>query len=809
MRTKLLIVVTLILSWATQAQVTGDYRSRGNTNIVSTSGWDRYNGSAWVQTNIHPFHADAVLTSANTININHTVRCNGVPGNLAPARIVINGTLNVDPGTTVNPLFSISNTLNTGSITINNNGRLFLANGKRLNVFGDVVVNTGGTAEFNPGDDSVLTVYGNYTNNGTTNFWKAEVFILGNLMSNTSSTVQNNGNIFVGGNIIGVFIVSGNGSQFYYQDPNAIVDIDIVQGNQNPTIALGLPPGYPANFTQIYSEVFGDCSSSSYLITEWNGSSWNGGTPTLAKSVVINGNYNGPSFSACNVKVNAGFSLTVKNGNHINVRHDINNLGTIVLENGGSLVQIAADGTFSGNPITSQRITRPMRGLDYVYFGSPMQGNVMANIPSQFDRKYRFNATGAMNGAWVAISTATPEVGRGFIARVRNSAPFNTTNTPITVNFNGIPNNGTINVPVTPFGGTANVTGNTVLLANPYPSAIDASRFVRNASNINVKVGTLYFWTANTLYLGTGSYNQTDYASWNLTGGTTTGTGTLAPNGKIVSGQGFFAQVFQSGNVQFDNSMRVLDQATASSIFFRTSATENNQVESAPTTTVDRFWLNLTSEAGSFRQMLVGYIDGATNEYESNYDGTSFSSNSTDIYTIVGDKNLTIQGRALPFADQDVLPLGIKIGTAGTYTITLDQVEGLFAGNQAIYVYDHLTQTYHNLKESAYTFTAAAGVNNSRLELRFANQTLSIDNPVVDAESVIIFGKDKSVSVYSGMASVQAIEVYDILGKRLFASQDIASQNYVSPALHVSHSVLIVKVTLDNDQTFTKKVILN
>lgn len=800
MRTKLLFVVTLIISWATQAQVTGDYRSTSNSHFNTTTGWQRYNGSSWVAATVRPY--DAVFTSENTITINNTINCNSVNGNIAPAAVVINGTLNVTP----------ASVLSTASITINTNGKLYLDNGKRLNVYGDVVVNTGGRAEFNPGDNSVLTVYGNYTNNGVTNFWKAEVFILGNLMSNTSSTVQNNGNIFVGGNLIGVFIISGNGSQFYYQDPNAIVDIDVVQGNQNPTIALGLPPGYPANFTEIYTEVFGDCSSSSYLITEWNGSSWNGGTPTLAKSVIISGNYNGPSFSACNVKVNAGFSLTVKNGNYINVRHDINNLGTIVLENGGSLVQISADGTFSGNAITSQRITRPMRGLDYVYFGSPMQGNVMPNIPSQFDRKYRFNATGAMNGAWVMLNGSTPEVGRGFIARVKNSAPFNTTDTPITVNFNGIPNNGTINVPVTPYGGTANVTGNTVLLANPYPSAIDASRFVRNASNINVKVGTLYFWTANTLYLGTGAYNQTDYASWNLTGGvttTSTGTGDLAPNGKIVSGQGFFAQVFQSGNVQFDNSMRVLDQATASSIFFRTSAGENNQVESAPTTTVDRFWLNLTSEAGSFRQMLVGYVDGATNEYESNYDGTSFSSNSTDIYTIVGDKNLTIQGRALPFADQDVLPLGIKIGTAGTYTITLDQVEGLFAGNQAIYVYDHLTQAYHNLKESAYTFTAAAGVNNSRLELRFANQTLNIDNPVVDAESVIIFGKDKSVSVYSGMASVQAIEVYDILGKRLFATQDIASQNYVSPALNVSNAVLIVKVTLDNEQTFTKKVILN
>jgi hypothetical protein len=32
-------------------------------------------------------------------------------------------------------------------------------------------------------------------------------------------------------------------------------------------------------------------------------------------------------------------------------------------------------------------------------------------------------------------------------------------------------------------------------------------------------------------------------------------------------------------------------------------------------------WLNLTNTQGAFKQTLIGYVSGATNDYESAYDG--------------------------------------------------------------------------------------------------------------------------------------------------------------------------------------------
>lgn len=803
---KFLTLVLLVTSGIIFSQVTGDYRTSGNTNLTTSTNWQVYNGTGWVAATTSPYAATFTATNTITIlNTNHTVTSTA-NGSISPANLIINGTLNISH-TATNPY------LNTGNITINgNSGNLNLSNNRRINVQGNVIVNSGGTFTVGNGnsDSAVIVVYGNYTNDGTTKFGMAEVLIVGNLNSNTASQIQNNGNLIVGGDIVGIFINQGSGGQFYFLDPNATINITIQGGNNN----INPINGYPPNYSNLVDEVFGTCLS--LLTTTWDGTAWSKGAPNNAKTVEINGMYNGPSFDACKLVVTSNGSLTITNGNFVNVRHDIVNNGTMTIANGGSLVQIADNATFTGNAINMTRTTRTMKGLDYVYWGSPMQENVAGQIPTDFDRKYVWNLNGTIDGAWVNLATTTPGV--GFITRVKNIAPYNAAGGSLNYTFTGKPNNGIINVYANIYDNSSNVTGNSVLLANPYPGAIDAGRFIRNPINQSRQIGTLYFWTSTTLYTG-GSYSQSDYSSWNLTGSTTTSTTpleNLRPNGKIAAGQGFFANVFQDGNIRFDNSMRILQQNTSNTIFFRSS--NQNETESDisydfqyPPLTPEhhRYWINIKGATNTmFRQMLVGYIEGASNDFDISYDATTFTSSTIDLYSIVNEKSLTIQGRSFPFNNQDVIALGYKVPTAGTYTFELDGVEGALDGEQAIYIKDTTTEAYHNLKDGPFTFTSTAGTFNQRFEVRYTNQVLSVNNPIFNEDSVLVYGSNKTIKAASTASNIVGIEIFDLLGKQLYSNSKMDTHEFTTNSFDLNNTFLIVKVQLENNKTITRKIIL-
>jgi hypothetical protein len=165
--------------------------------------------------------------------------------------------------------------------------------------------------------------------------------------------------------------------------------------------------------------------------------------------------------------------------------------------------------------------------------------------------------------------------------------------------------------------------------------------------------------------------------------------------------------------------MRVTDYNTQ---FFRMANTQT--VQNEPAHESHRVWLNLYNET-NFRQMLVGYIEGATNDFDRLYDGDSFTSNEINLYSILSGRNLVIQGRALPFEAADVIPLGYKITSGGTYSIAIDETDGIFAGQQVVYLRDNVLNITHDLKGSAYSFLSDTGTFNNRFELVFSGTALS------------------------------------------------------------------------------------
>jgi len=504
-----------------------------------------------------------------------------------------------------------------------------------------------------------------------------------------------------------------------------------------------------------------------------------------------------------NLKVSSA-TLQIDSNKLLTVTNSILNTSgnNIIIKDSGNLVQITnVDNTTTNTNTGNIKMTRNSRSMvanDYVYWGSPVKENVLSQIPTTFGRKYIWALDGTINGAWVVPSAIIPGV--GFITKVKPAgAGFSS------FDFIGTPNNGTVEVSGDCYDDHSSVNGNCILLANPYPSAIDAASFVDSDENRG-KVGALYFWTSSTPFSGA-SYNTNDYSTWNLTGGTSTAAATsnpilsLKPTGNISAGQGFFAVIHSDFNVTFNNAMRIRT-GTDNAQFFKTNNLAKKQTEQ------NRIWLNLSNTNYAFRQTLVGYISGATNEMDGLYDGQVFTDNEINIYSILYGKPLAVQGRALPFDFNDIVPLGFKITNPGEYKIDIDEVDGVFNNlDVPIYLEDKELNQINDLKKEPYFFSTSKGTFNDRFVLRYTNKTLGNTNYEKDKNQITVFTKNKQITVNSVGDKMDNVKVYDLLGKLVYTKNDINSNQLTMANLVSSKQMLLLKITLQNGKTTNKKIV--
>ena len=229
----------------------------------------------------------------------------------------------------------------------------------------------------------------------------------------------------------------------------------------------------------------------------------------------------------------------------------------------------------------------------------------------------------------------------------------------------------------------------------------------------------------------------------------------------------------------------------------------------SPAKTIEkhRVWLDLKNSQGVFKQTLIGYITDATNEYDSRFDGESFDGNKyVDFYSINQGKNLAIQGRALPFNENDEVPLGFRTKIDGTFTINIDETDGLLA-DQALFIEDKLTNIVFDLRSGDYTFTTVSGTFNDRFVLRYTNKTLGINHLKMIENEVFISNKNKQIKINSDVETIDKVIVYDLLGRQIFKKEKVNSHELTVFNLASSRQTLLVKVTLQNGHAIIKKII--
>jgi hypothetical protein len=164
-----------------------------------------------------------------------------------------------------------------------------------------------------------------------------------------------------------------------------------------------------------------------------------------------------------------------------------------------------------------------------------------------------------------------------------------------------------------------------------------------------------------------------------------------------------------------------------------------------------------------------------------------------------------IQGKGLPFSDTDEVALGLKATTAGNYTISLENVDGLFA-SQDVFLKDNVTNTTHNIKQSPYQFSTTEGVFNNRFTIVYRNALLSNES-FVSNENLVVFTKDGKIEITASM-EIASIQVFDVLGRTIYNNKDVNDKSLNISSIATNKQALIVKVILKNGETFIKKIIL-
>ncbi|MFN7013761.1 MAG: T9SS type A sorting domain-containing protein, partial [Bacteroidia bacterium] len=385
--------------------------------------------------------------------------------------------------------------------------------------------------------------------------------------------------------------------------------------------------------------------------------------------------------------------------------------------------------------------------------------------------------------------------------------------------FVGKPNNGTITSTVS--------SGNLNLCGNPYPSAIDANKFIDdNASSIT---GTLYFWE----HFDTNSSHNTiqyqgGYATYTKTGGTApvapsgvSGLGTSAkkPKRYIPVGQGFFVTGSTTGGIiTYKNTQRVFikeDQSSSYTLFRTNNTITENSEDDSDLEEEEQFTklsLGFDSANNYHRQILLGFMNQhATSGFDNGYDGLSIESLTNDMYFINEGARLNIQGDGY-FNVNNIYPLGVKNAVAGIVKFSVDNKE-LMDENQDIFIYDSVTDEYHNIKSESFEIDLPAGTNDTRFSLRFnnANALGTNQNELQNGISVVHSQSDEMINIKNELqeANIDSVVLFNLMGQKVNSwTLDSQNQNNIQlPVNNLNSGAYIVKVNTDKGSTSKKFII--
>lgn len=593
-------------------------------------------------------------------------------------------------------------------------------------------------------------IYAQIVNQGTLNIDSSAIVYFENEYLNESTGIHNNdGDLYLNNNFINDGITTSNsGTTFFKSSVNDILTIagtkDSIQFynlevNINGATKKGI---YVDNNTGIIvanklNLVSGDLrlASQSQLVQTHSGTDIN----TIAAGKLLRdqqGTTNVYGYNYLSSPVN-------------------NNSGSFSL-NGGLF-----DGTDASiNPFSPKQVLfntgAPYNGVSSVLDGS---NNVITPLYINDTWLYIFPQSNLGYNGWQKIdknSLIAPGLGFSMkgIAGVLNQNYV----------FMGVPNNGDYTFPI--------LAGETMISGNPYPSAIDARKFIQD--NLPV-FDNIQFWVDG----GSASHYLSDYQGgysvYNLTGGVSpsiissiSGLGSssgIIPKRYIGVAQGFAIDAITDGNINFNNSQRVFKtEDDVNSAFYKSN--DQKTSKSNPSNSFIR--IGYEDPELFHRQLLLGFLPQSSADLGLNigYDACIYNFREDELFFIIENdisKNYIIQGVGA-FNNTYEFPLGLIINQAGIHTIMLDVVEN-FAN--VVYIKDTVLNTTYNLSESKLNLSLPPGEYYDRFKIVFkSEEALNVESSIEN--NIQVFYKTNNIIINNQkLKNIDNVLIYNMLGDKI------------------------------------------
>ena len=425
---------------------------------------------------------------------------------------------------------------------------------------------------------------------------------------------------------------------------------------------------------------------------------------------------------------------------------------------------------YTVNGVMKDGINSTPRDIKWIsgYDGIPGTSTTPVSLARYWLYKFESNTDAYAN--WIQfLETDILRVGQGYTLKA-SGAVTNFT-------FVGKPNNGKITNKVGP--------NQLLLIGNPYPSALDAYKFLDDNLAVNKSTdGTLYFWQHapenNTHVLANylGSYGVLNRAGGVppmvtpdlIAGG---GTSSRRPNQYIPVGQGFFVYGTPTGgDVEFNNSQRAFvkeDDGLSNSLFRKKDLGKVVKTAEPVEETYKKIRLGYNTINGYHRQVLLAFMDDkATSALDYGYDSEIMDYFPNDMYLLSSETELAIQGEGY-FDKNASFPIGVRVETAGKVSFGVDALEN-FDSNQAVYIYDAKTDMHHAINDALFEIELTKGIVNNRFYLRFTDKTLGVENPVFENTIAIHYTQpSKILTISNNMKdnTVETVSLFDMQGKAI------------------------------------------
>lgn len=372
---------------------------------------------------------------------------------------------------------------------------------------------------------------------------------------------------------------------------------------------------------------------------------------------------------------------------------------------------------------------------------------------SPYGRVFEFNesntfATNCFQWGWNVRSSGTLTNGRGYAA---------TTQVPsLTFGVTGTPNTG--NIAVGTLVNSGGFGDGRHLLANPYPSPV----------NLPAMAG---FDAAASLWQTSGAFTGTYQ--------------TRFPGQPIGAGQGFFKRTGSSGSWTWTNAMRT----TGNPAFFMETPWYDGMV-------------SIRVDGNGFADLTsIVFKSGATAGFDSDYDAHKLMSNSDQptLYTTLAGERMSFNSNPNLEGGSLSVPMGMEPGTTGTFTIKVEQIQGLEPGTVVI-LEDRATAKLHDLRTSgAYTFSMAEGDDADRFVVHF-NPDFSSTPVAADAFGVQMYTDEEQLIINNlGADMVADIDIFSATGQLIhsFGRRTVMSGNNPFSINGLAAGVYVVRLSSD------------